>query len=136
MIQAEYAFPCATQNEINLGEAEGMIKNGLKGVFEGANMPCENPAIDLINEHQLLFAPAKAANAGGVAISAIEMSQNSMGMSWKRDEVDAKLKEIMQSIHQTCVKYGKKGDRVCYQTGANIGGFVKVADAMLAFGIN
>lgn len=135
-VDADYAFPCATQNEITLEDAKSLITNKVQGVFEGANMPSTNEAINLFNQNQLLFGPAKAANAGGVAISALEMSQNNIGLSWERERVDKKLQEIMTSIHDTCLKYGKKKDRVCYQTGANIGGFKKVADAMLAFGIN
>ena len=135
-IEADLAFPCATQNELDEEDAKTLIKNGIKGVFEGANMPCTNEAVDLINENKLLFGPAKAANAGGVAISGIEMTQNHMGLSWKRERVDEKLQEIMGEIHKTCVKYGEKDNRVCYQTGANVGGFIKVADAMLAYGVN
>lgn len=135
-MDADYAFPCATQNEVQEEDAKELIKNGIKGVFEGANMPCTNEAVDLINEHKLYFGPAKAANAGGVAISGIEMTQNHMGLSWKRERVDEKLQEIMKEIHDKCVKYGERDGRVCYQTGANIGGFIKVADAMLAYGIN
>ena len=135
-VEADFAFPCATQNEIDEKDAKELIDNGIKGVFEGANMPCTNEAVDLINENKIFFGPAKAANAGGVAISGIEMTQNNMGLPWKRERVDEKLQEIMGEIHSTCVKYGQKDGRVCYQTGANIGGFKKVADAMLAYGVN
>ncbi|NQY99835.1 MAG: NADP-specific glutamate dehydrogenase [Bdellovibrionales bacterium] len=135
-IEADFAFPCATQNEIDLSDAKALTENGCKGVFEGANMPCTNEAIEYFQEKELFFGPAKAANAGGVAISALEMSQNSMGMSWDAENVDSRLKQIMSDIHKTCVLYGEKNGRTCYLTGANIGGFVKVADAMLAYGIN
>jgi glutamate dehydrogenase (NADP+) len=136
-VETEYAFPCATQNEIDLESAKTLVKNRCLGLFEGANMPCTNEAIKFFNQNKMVFGPAKAANAGGVAISALEMSQNSIGMNWERDEVDKKLQEIMLSIHRQCLKYGQgQGGNVCYLTGANIGGFVKVADAMLAYGAN
>lgn len=136
-IDADYAFPSATQNEIQLKDAKEMLAGGVKGVFEGANMPSTNEAIDYFNEKEILFAPAKAANAGGVAISALEMSQNNIGLSWEREKVDSELQAIMKRIHDTCVQYGKKNDKdkVCYITGANVGGFVKVAEAMLSFGV-
>lgn len=134
-IEADYAFPSATQNEIDLEDAKTLIKSGVKGVFEGANMPSTNEAINYFNDHNLLFGPAKAANAGGVAVSSLEMSQNNIGLSWEREKVDSELQSIMKDIHNTCVKYGQKKEKVCYITGANIGGFVKVADAMLGFGI-
>ncbi len=134
-IAADYAFPCATQNEIELEDVKELIGNNCKGVFEGANMPVVTEGIDLLQEKKILYAPGKAANAGGVAISAIEMSQNNVGLSWTRERVDTKLQEIMKSIHDSCVEYGSDGDFVDYQKGANIAGFKKVADAMISFGI-
>ena len=139
-IEANFAFPCATQNEIDTDDANTLIDNGIRGVFEGANMPTTNEAIRCFRENDVLFAPGKAANAGGVAISALEMSQNAVGMQYDREHVDGKLQEIMADIHETCVKYGVEPGQddgaVDYVKGANIGGFVRVADAMLAFGIN
>lgn len=134
-IEADYAFPSATQNEIKLEDAKTLVSSGIKGVFEGANMPSTNEAIEYFLKEKILFAPAKAANAGGVAISALEMSQNNIGLSWEREKVDGELQSIMRDIHKTCVKYGQKDGKTCYITGANIGGFVKVADAMLSFGV-
>ena len=136
-VECDFAFPCATQNELELEDAKKLIEQNCQGIFEGANMPCTTEAIDFILDKGLLFGPAKAANAGGVAVSALEMSQNHVGMSWERDRVDEKLKEIMKSIFDNCVKHGEKEDgKICYNTGANIAGFVKVADAMIAYGIN
>jgi glutamate dehydrogenase (NADP+) len=133
---ADCAFPCATQNEINDQDAQNLIKGGVKLICEGANMPCTNEAIEIFQEHKLLYAPGKASNAGGVATSGLEMSQNSLRLSWTKDEVDARLKDIMKHIHHTCLSmaaaYGKPGN---YQFGANIGGFIKVADAMLEQGL-
>lgn len=134
-IEADFAFPSATQNEIQLDDAKTLVKAGVKGVFEGANMPSTNEAIEYFLQEKILFAPAKAANAGGVAISALEMSQNNIGLSWEREKVDGELQSIMKDIHETCVKYGQKDGKTCYITGANVGGFVKVADAMLSFGV-
>ncbi|MCR9203256.1 MAG: NADP-specific glutamate dehydrogenase [Halobacteriovoraceae bacterium] len=134
-VEADYAFPSATQNEIDLEDAKALVKSGVKGVFEGANMPSTNEAIEYFLSEKILFGPAKAANAGGVSISALEMSQNNLGLSWEREKVDGELQKIMKRIHQTCVKYGEKDGKTCYITGANIGGFVKVADAMLKFGV-
>jgi len=135
-IEADLAFPCATQNEIDLDDAKRMLAGGVKGVFEGANMPTSDAAFEYFSEQAILFAPGKAANAGGVAISALEMSQNAMGMQFDWEKVDKELQKIMHDIHATCLKYGKEGDRVDYVKGANTGGFVKVAEAMLAYGIN
>jgi len=129
-IDCDIAIPCATQNEIDENDAETLIHNGCICVVEGANMPSEPNAADLFNE-KILFGPGKAANAGGVAVSGLEMSQNSMRINWSSEEVDNKLNEIMKSIHAQCVKYGFNGDRVDYIKGANIGGFIKVANAML-----
>ena len=134
-VKCDVALPCATQNEVNKAEAEMLVKNGCKVVAEGANMPSEPDAVEIFLKNKILFAPGKAANAGGVAVSGLEMSQNSMRYSWTSEEVDAKLHQIMKDIHTTCVKYGKEGDYVNYVNGANVGGFVKVADAMLAQGL-
>jgi len=135
-VKCDVALPCATQNEVNKAEAETLIKNGCFVVAEGANMPSEPDAIEVYQANKILYAPGKAANAGGVAVSGLEMSQNSMRYNWTREEVDAKLQQIMKDIHATCVKYGKEGDNyVNYVNGANVGGFVKVADAMLAQGL-
>lgn len=133
-IPTEIALPCATQNEINKEEAEMLVKNGLLAVAEGANMPTELDGIEVFQKAGVLFAPAKAANAGGVAVSGLEQSQNSLRISWSRGEVDARLQEIMHNIHCQCVEYGSEGERVDYVNGANIAGFVKVADAMVAYG--
>ncbi|MGG1551504.1 NADP-specific glutamate dehydrogenase [Paenibacillus ferrarius] len=135
-IPCDIALPCATQNEIDKASAEGLVRNGVKAVGEGANMPSTLEAIDIFLENQVLFAPAKAANAGGVAVSALEMAQNSARLSWTMEEVDAKLHTIMHNIYRECVeaseKYGIPGNLV---VGANIAGFVRVADAMIAQGI-
>lgn len=135
-IPTEVAMPCATQNELNESDALTLIKNGLTCVSEGANMPSSNSAIKAFEQAGVLYAPGKASNAGGVATSGLEMSQNAMRLSWPREEVDARLKQIMQGIHASCLKYGKRADgSVSYVDGANIAGFVKVADAMLAQGV-
>jgi len=128
-------MPCATQNEVNEDEAKTLIANGCFVVSEGANMPSIPEAIGVYQEAKILYGLGKAANAGGVAVSGLEMSQNSMRYNWTREEVDAKLHQIMKDIHATCVKWGKDGDYIDYVKGANIGGFVKVADAMLAQGV-
>ncbi len=134
-IKCDVALPCATQNELNGEEAKVLVNNGCICVAEGANMPCTPEAVTVFHENKVLFAPGKASNAGGVSVSGLEMSQNSMRLSWNSEEVDKKLHEIMVSIHNTCVKYGTESDGyVNYVKGANIGGFVKVADAMLAQG--
>ncbi|MCD6100158.1 MAG: NADP-specific glutamate dehydrogenase [Candidatus Marinimicrobia bacterium] len=134
-VKCDIALPCATENEISGEEAKMLVKNGCICVAEGANMPSTPEAIDVFQSAKILFGPGKAANAGGVAVSGLEMTQNSMRLSWTREEVDNKLKEIMRNIHATCVKYGKKGDYVDYVRGANIGGFIKVADAMIDQGV-
>lgn len=134
-IKCDIALPCATQNELEQEEAKALLSNGCICVAEGANMPCTPEAINEFQEAQILYAPGKAANAGGVAVSGLEMSQNSLHYHWTREKVDEKLKEIMGAIHKTCVEYGKDGDYVDYVKGANIGGFVKVANAMLAQGL-
>jgi len=130
------AFPSSTENEIDQEDAKTLISNGCQLVCEGANMPSTPGAIDEYMKAGILFGPGKAANAGGVAVSGLEMTQNSMRMSWHRDEVDNKLRMIMQNIHATCIKYGTEDNGfINYPKGANIGGFVKVADAMLAQGV-
>ncbi len=131
----DIALPCATQNELNKEEAEVLVKNGVICVSEGANMPCTPEAIEVFHKSKVLFAPGKASNAGGVATSGLEMSQNSLRLSWTREEVDEKLRGIMVDIHEACVEHGKDGDYVDYVKGANIAGFVKVADAMIAQGV-
>lgn len=134
-VKCDVALPCATQNELNGEEAKTLVANGCMCVSEGANMPSTPEAIEVFLEAKILFAPGKASNAGGVATSGLEMSQNSLRMSWTREEVDAKLKTIMKDIHEACVQYGTEGDYVDYVKGANIAGFVKVADAMLDQGV-
>jgi glutamate dehydrogenase/leucine dehydrogenase len=134
-IKCDMAFPSATQNEINKDEAKELIDNGCICVSEGANMPSEPDAIEIYQEAKILYGPGKAANAGGVATSALEMSQNSQRFMWSREEVDNKLHSIMKNIHENCVKYGKNGKFINYVNGANIAGFVKVADAMLDQGL-
>jgi len=135
-IKCDVAMPCATQNEINEEDAKTLISNGCIAVTEGANMPSTPEAVDVYITSKILFGPGKASNAGGVATSGLEMSQNSLRLSWTREEVDNRLHQIMVDIHETCVKYGKQPDGfVNYVNGANIGGFVKVADAMLAQGL-
>ena len=135
-VSCDVALPCATQNELNGEHAKQLVENGCICVAEGANMPSTPEAIYEFQKAQILFAPGKASNAGGVATSGLEMSQNSLRLSWTREEVDEKLKHIMKEIHESCVVYGKNEDgTVDYIKGANIAGFVKVADAMLAQGI-
>ena len=131
----DIALPCATQNELNEEEAKTLTANGCSCVSEGANMPTTPDAIEVFQNAKILFAPGKASNAGGVAASGLEMSQNSLRMNWTREEVDEKLKQIMKAIHSSCIKYGTDGDYVDYVKGANIAGFVKVADAMLEQGL-
>ena len=134
-LSCDVALPCATQNEINEAEAKLLIKNGCKVVAEGANMPCEPGAIKQFKLNKILYAPGKASNAGGVAVSGLEMAQNSLRYSWTREEVDQKLKEIMINIHKSCLEYGKEKNYIDYNKGANISAFIKVADAMLAQGV-
>ena len=135
-VKADIALPCATQNELNGDEAAQLVANGVKCVAEGANMPSTPEAISAFQAANVLFAPGKASNAGGVATSGLEMSQNSLRLSWSAEEVDQKLHGIMVSIHEACVKYGTKSDgNVDYVKGANIAGFVKVADAMMDQGL-
>ena len=134
-IKCDIALPCATQNELNLEEAKMLIDNGCMCVSEGANMPSTPNAIEAFHNAKILFAPGKASNAGGVATSGLEMSQNSLRINWTREEVDAKLHTIMNDIHLACVKYGTEDGYVNYVKGANIAGFVKVADAMIDQGL-
>ncbi|MCR9263787.1 MAG: NADP-specific glutamate dehydrogenase [Flavobacteriaceae bacterium] len=135
-VKCDVALPCATQNELNGDDAAILIKNGCIAVAEGANMPSTPEAIHAFHDAQILFAPGKASNAGGVATSGLEMSQNSLRISWTREEVDERLKGIMEDIHNACIEYGKEENGYCnYVKGANIAGFVKVADAMLAQGV-
>ena len=134
-IKCDIALPCATENELNLDDAKQLTDNGCYVVAEGANMPSTTNAVHHFINQKILYGPGKAANAGGVAISGIEMSQNSTRIPLARDKVDGLLKEIMQRIHTTCVKYGKKDDFINYVDGANIGGFVRVADSMIDQGI-
>ncbi|NWC92113.1 MULTISPECIES: NADP-specific glutamate dehydrogenase [unclassified Pseudomonas] len=134
-LACDIALPCATQNELDADAARTLLRNGCICVAEGANMPTTLEAVDIFIDAGILFAPGKASNAGGVAVSGLEMSQNAMRLLWTAGEVDSKLHTIMQSIHHACVHYGEENGRVNYVKGANIAGFVKVADAMLAQGI-
>jgi glutamate dehydrogenase (NADP+) len=135
-VKCEVAFPSATQNEIGEADAETLIKNGCICVAEGANMPSTPEAVKVYLKEKILYGPGKAANAGGVAVSGLEMSQNSQRFAWSREEIDKKLHQIMVSIHQACIKYGSEGKEFTnYVKGANIAGFVKVADAMLDQGV-
>jgi glutamate dehydrogenase/leucine dehydrogenase len=135
-VKCDVAMPNATENEINEEQAKTLIKNGCYCVSEGANMPSAPEAINAYLEAGILYGPGKAANAGGVAVSGLEMTQNSMRLSWTRKEVDDRLQMIMKNIHDTCVKYGTQEDGyINYVQGANIGGFIKVADSMLAQGV-
>jgi len=133
--KCDIALPCATQNELDESDAKTLVSNGCVCVAEGANMPSTAEAIKVFLDAKISFAPGKAANAGGVAVSGLEMSQNSIRTQWCTEEVDNRLKTIMESIHETCLKYGKESDFVNYLKGANIGGFIKVANAMKAQGI-
>ena len=134
--KADIALPSATQNELNGEHAQMLVDNGVIAVSEGANMPSTPEAIRIFQEAKILYAPGKAANAGGVSVSGLEMSQNSERLSWSAEEVDNKLHYIMENIHENCVKYGKEEDGyVNYVKGANIAGFMKVAKAMMAQGI-
>ena len=131
----DVALPCATQNEINLNDAKNLIKNGCLCVAEGANMPTETDAVHEFINNKILFGPGKAANAGGVAVSGLEMSQNSMRISWTKEEVDKKLNQIMKDIHSQCTEHGTEGNFINYVKGANIAGFIKVADSMIDQGV-
>ncbi|MEX0987929.1 MAG: NADP-specific glutamate dehydrogenase [Bacteroidales bacterium] len=135
IISCDVAFPSATENEVHKVDAETLVKNNCRVISEGANMPSTPEAIEIYQQNKLLYGPGKAANAGGVAVSGLEMTQNSMRLPWSREEVDERLHTIMKNIHATCVKYGSEGEYIDYVKGANIGGFVKVANAMLAQGV-
>jgi len=132
---ADIALPCATQNELDGADARALVASGVRCVAEGANMPSTPEAIRVLQEAGVLFGPGKAANAGGVAVSGLEMSQNAMRLSWTREEVERRLQDIMRGIHETCVRHGEAGGIVDYVRGANIAGFVRVADAMLEQGV-
>ena len=134
-IKCDVALPCATQNEIHKEDADKLVANGVKAISEGANMPTTIDAIHIFHDAKVLYAPGKASNAGGVAVSGLEMSQNSQRLSWTREELDEKLKEIMAGIHRQCLEFGDEGEYVDYVKGANLAGFVKVANAMLAYGV-
>ncbi len=134
-VKCDIAFPSATQNEISGDDAKALVKNGCIAIGEGANMPTTPEGIKVFQAAKILYAPGKAANAGGVATSGLEMSQNSMRLSWTREEVDRRLHDIMIAIHEQCVKYGKEGKYINYVNGANLAGFVKVADAMIDQGL-
>ncbi len=135
-VPVDVALPCATQNEITGEDAKTLVKNGVICVAEGANMPSTADAVECFQHNKVLYAPGKASNAGGVATSGLEMSQNAMRLSWTNEEVDSRLQEIMQAIHKSCLKYGTQADKsINYVNGANIAGFVKVADAMLGQGV-
>jgi len=133
-VPVNLAIPCATENEVTLDDAKNLVRNGCSLLAEASNMGCTAEAVDYLSGN-IHYAPGKAVNAGGVAVSGLEMSQNSMRIYWPREEVDLRLKHIMKDIHETCVNFGTNGNKVDYVKGANVGGFVKVADAMLAQGI-
>jgi glutamate dehydrogenase (NADP+) len=134
-VKCDIAFPGATQNEIDEKDAQALVKNGCIAVGEGANMPTTPEGVEVFQKAKILYAPGKASNAGGVATSGLEMAQNSMRLSWTREEVDEKLRQIMIAIHEQCAKYGREGKYINYVKGANIAGFVKVADAMIDQGV-
>ena len=135
-VPCDLAFPCATQNELSESDAKALVANGCQGISEGANMPTELAGVHVFQAARIPYGPGKAANAGGVAVSGLEMSQNSAKISWKEDELQDLLRGIMQGIHDRCVEHGRIDDQyIDYVKGANIAGFVKVADAMLAYGV-
>jgi glutamate dehydrogenase (NADP+) len=137
VVPADIALPCATQNEIEISDAKDLVKNGVQIVAEGANMPTDIASTHYFHQHDVLFGPGKASNAGGVAVSGLEQSQNALRLSWTKEEVDQRLQIIMHQIHEKCVHYGtERGtEKVNYVRGANLGGFLKVAEAMLAYGV-
>lgn len=134
-VACDIALPCATQNEVDKHEAQTLVDNGLMALAEGANMPCTPDAVETLQDNKVLYAPGKASNAGGVATSALEMAQNSLRMSWSAEEVDQRLRQIMRDIHSACEKYGRSPEGTDYMKGANIAGFVKVADSMIDQGV-
>ena len=135
-MKCDIALPCATQNELDGADARRLVDNGCRFVAEGANMPSTTEAIALFNKEKVYYVPGKAANAGGVAVSGLEMTQNSLRYAWFKEKVDDRLRIIMRNIHDTCVQYGREADgHINYEKGANIGGFVKVADAMIDQGV-
>ena len=135
-VKCDIAIPCATQNELNVEDAQALVNSGCMCVCEAANMPCTTQAVELLQKNKVMFAPGKAANAGGVATSGLEMSQNAMKLNWARDEIDARLHQIMKNIHASCLKYGQTDHcYIDYVKGANIAGFLKVANAMLDQGV-
>jgi glutamate dehydrogenase (NADP+) len=134
-VKCDIAIPCATQNELEAADAQSLINNGCKCVCEAANMPCTAEAIELFQKNRIMFAPGKAANAGGVSTSGLEMSQNAMKLNWSREEVDQRLQQIMKNIHAACLKHGQTDNYIDYVKGANIAGFLKVARAMLDQGV-
>ncbi|MDD2521175.1 MAG: glutamate dehydrogenase, partial [Kiritimatiellae bacterium] len=133
-VPVDVAMPCATENEVDFSDARNLVNNKCYLLAETSNMGCTAEAVEFLNEN-IVYAPGKAVNAGGVAVSGLEMSQNSMRMGWPREEVDNRLRNIMSNIHEQCVRYGKNGSKIDYVKGANTGAFVKVADAMLAQGV-
>jgi glutamate dehydrogenase (NADP+) len=135
-VKCDIALPCATQNEIDITDAKTLVANGVMAIAEGANMPTYIDAIHVFHDNKVLYAPGKASNAGGVAVSGLEMSQNSLRISWSREELDERLKNIMSEIHEQCLRYGKENGYVDYVKGANLAGFVKVAKAMMAYGVS
>jgi glutamate dehydrogenase (NADP+) len=134
-VKCDVAFPTACENELNGEDAKTLVKNGVMAVVEGANMPSTPEAVEVFLQNKILFAPGKASNAGGVATSGLEMAQNAMHLGWTAQEVDARLHDIMKSIHKSCVQYGTEGGYVNYVKGANVAGFIKVANAMVAQGV-
>ena len=134
-VKCDVAFPSATQNEISAEDAQKLVSNGCFCVSEGANMPTVPEGVDIFLKNKILYGPGKAANAGGVAVSGLEMSQNAVHLHWSREEVDSRLKGIMKSIHEACVEHGTEGDFCDYVKGANVAGFIKVADSMLDQGV-
>ena len=134
-VPADVAFPCATENEVTEADARTLLKNGIMAVGEGANMPTELDGVHAFLDAKILYAPSKAANAGGVTVSGLEQTQNAERMSWTREEVDTKLRDIVKEIHAQCVQYGTDDGWVNYVHGANLAGFIRVADAMLAYGV-
>ena len=134
-VPCDIAFPSATQNEIDVEDATTLVGNGCFCISEGANMPTVPDGVEVFQKAGILYGPGKAANAGGVATSSLEMSQNALHLNWTREEVESRLRTIMKAIHETCVEYGKEGEQIDYVKGANIGGFIKIADSMLDQGI-